>query len=123
MGASFLSRGECAVRDRIGVDRILWGADYPHIEGTWPHTEAALRDAFIGCTPAEIRQMTSENAAGVYGFDLDALRPHAERVGPELSALLSAEGAPVSYSEADYALGKVSGMESARRLLAAMAGG
>ena len=38
VGASFMSRGECAIRDEIGVGRIMWGADYPHIEGTWPHS-------------------------------------------------------------------------------------
>ena len=38
VGASFMSRAECDVRERIGVDRIMWGADYPHIEGTWPHS-------------------------------------------------------------------------------------
>ena len=41
VGASFMSRGECAIRDQIGVDRIMWGADYPHIEGTWPHSLGA----------------------------------------------------------------------------------
>ncbi len=35
-----MSRAECEIRDRIGVDRIMWGADYPHIEGTWPHSLA-----------------------------------------------------------------------------------
>ena len=121
VGASFMSRGECAVRDRIGVDRILWGADYPHIEGTWPHSIAAMQDAFNGCTRDEIRSMASENTADVYGFDLERLRPEAERVGPLLDDLVTPESpAPVTYPEVDYALGKVSGMESGRRLMASM---
>ena len=57
VGASFMSRGECAIRDEIGVGRIMWGADYPHIEGTWPHSVAAMREAFNGCTLGEVTQM------------------------------------------------------------------
>ena len=45
VGASFMSRAECDIREQIGVDRIMWGADYPHIEGTWPHSLGALREA------------------------------------------------------------------------------
>ena len=29
VAASFLHREDCARRDRIGVDHIMWGADYP----------------------------------------------------------------------------------------------
>ena len=43
VGASFMSRAECDIRGQIGVSRIMWGADYPHIEGTWPHSQDALR--------------------------------------------------------------------------------
>jgi predicted TIM-barrel fold metal-dependent hydrolase len=123
VGASFMSRGECAVRDQIGVDRILWGADYPHIEGTWPHTTAAMRDAFNGCTADEVRTMTCDTAATVYGFDVDALRPIADLVGPAVDDIVTPATAPVAtYQPVDYALGKVSGLETARRLMATMAG-
>ena len=41
----------------------------------------------------DVRKILGENAAELYGFDLDALRPHAERVGitPELVATPLAE--------------------------------
>jgi predicted TIM-barrel fold metal-dependent hydrolase len=124
VGASFMSRAECDVREQIGVDRIMWGADYPHIEGTWPHSLPALREACVGCTAEEIRLMAGETAAGVYGFDLDALRPVAERVGPAVDDLVTPPApAPATYSEVDYALGKVSGKETGRRLFASMIGG
>jgi hypothetical protein len=103
---------------------MMWGADYPHIEGTWPHSLDALREAVNGCTPEEVRLMTSETAAEVYGFDLDRLQAVADRVGPKLDELVTpAVPAPATYSETDYALGKVSGMESGRRLMAAMFSG
>jgi predicted TIM-barrel fold metal-dependent hydrolase len=123
VGASFMSRAECDIRDEIGVDRIMWGADYPHIEGTWPHSLAALREACTGCTAEEIRMMAGETAADVYGFDLDALRPVADQVGPLLDDLVEpASPPPATYSEVDYALGKVSGKETGRRLFASMIG-
>jgi predicted TIM-barrel fold metal-dependent hydrolase len=118
VGASFMSRAECDNRDRLGVDRIMWGADYPHIEGTWPLSLDALRETFAGCSPDEFQQMTSRNAARLYGFDLDALQVHADRVGPALDDVLAPPTpAPARYSDVDYALGKVTGRELGRRLL------
>jgi predicted TIM-barrel fold metal-dependent hydrolase len=124
VGASFMSRGEAAVRDAVGVNRIMWGADYPHIEGTWPHSVAAMRDAFAGCSESEIRQMTSATAAEAYGFDLARLDAIAADVGPAVDDVVGgAAEPPVDYAPVDYALGKVSGMETGRRLLSTMIGG
>jgi predicted TIM-barrel fold metal-dependent hydrolase len=124
VGASFMSRGECEVRTEIGVDRIMWGADYPHIEGTWPHSVAAMRDAFSGCSLDEVTMMTSETAADVYGFDLAQLAVVAERVGPTASDIVTAASDPaVAYDAVDYALGKVSSLETARRLMSTMING
>jgi len=116
VGASFMSRAECDIREEIGVDRIMWGADYPHIEGTWPYTRVALRDALNGCTAEEVRLMCSHTTAELYGFDLDLLRPIAELVSPRFEDVLTpASPATVTYDPADYALGKVSGKETGRR--------
>jgi hypothetical protein len=40
-----------------------------------------MRLAFSDVDAAEVRMMLGENAAKLYGFDLEALRPAAERVG------------------------------------------
>ena len=121
VGASFMSRGECEVREEIGVDRIMWGADFPHIEGTWPNTAFAMRDALNGCTAEEVKLMCGETAAGVYGFDLDALRPIAEKVSPLLEDVLTpATPAEATYDPVDYALGKVAGKETGRRFMATL---
>ena len=72
-------------RHEIGVDRIMWGADYPHHEGTAPFTLEALRANFADVPRDEVLQMTSLNAARVYGFDLDLLRPIADRIGPTVA--------------------------------------
>ncbi|WP_372514225.1 amidohydrolase family protein [Mycobacterium interjectum] len=85
VGASFMRPVECAERHRIGVEKIMWGSDYPHLEGTAPYTREALRHTF-SCVPAdEVAAMVGGNAAAVYGFDLDALAPLVDRIGPTVA--------------------------------------
>ena len=82
IGASFLPPTECDLRHKIGVDRLLWGSDYPHVEGTFPYTREHLRLTFAGVDPAEIQQMVALNAARLYDFDLERLAPLAAQFGP-----------------------------------------
>ena len=63
VGASFLRPSESELRYEVGVDRIMWGADYPHSEGSYPYTTEALRAAFAPCPPDETRQMLETTAA------------------------------------------------------------
>ena len=70
------------LRHAVGVDRIMWGNDFPHREGCWPWSHEHLRLAFGGVPIDEVTAMVGGNAARVYGFDLDALAPVAARVGP-----------------------------------------
>ena len=60
----------------------MWGNDFPHPEGTWPHTREFLADAFHDIPVDETAAMLGLNAAELYGFDVDALRPLADRIGP-----------------------------------------
>ena len=61
VGASFLRPSEAPLRHEVGVDRIMWGADYPHTEGTYPYTTEALRCAFA--RPAARRRAARWSAA------------------------------------------------------------
>ncbi|MFZ4669983.1 MAG: amidohydrolase family protein, partial [Microthrixaceae bacterium] len=82
MGVSQPTPGDLRARDVLGPDRFMWGSDYPHDEGTHPFTVEGLRALFGDLPPAEIHDLVAGNAAALYGFDLDALAPIAERVGP-----------------------------------------
>jgi predicted TIM-barrel fold metal-dependent hydrolase len=98
-GASMLSRSDVTNRDNVGVEKIMWGADYPHTEGSFPYTRQGLRFLFSGVPEDEVRLMTSENAAKVYGIDLEALQPLADRIGPtveEIAVPLLADELPSS---------------------------
>ena len=68
----------------VGLERVMWGSDYPHHESTYPHTTEGLRRAFADWDPADVRRVTSENVAALYGFDVDALAPIGARVGPRV---------------------------------------
>jgi predicted TIM-barrel fold metal-dependent hydrolase len=82
IGASMLPRHEVRFRHVLGVDRIMWGSDFPHDEGTAPHTTEGLRATMFDVPDDECRTMLAGVAADVYGFDLEALAPIAARVGP-----------------------------------------
>jgi predicted TIM-barrel fold metal-dependent hydrolase len=82
---TFLVNSDIAHRHEIGVDRIMWGADFPHHEGTSPFTTEALRANFAGLPQPEVRAMLAGNASDVYGFDLAALQAVADRVGPTVA--------------------------------------
>jgi len=88
-GASSPSPMEIKERDVIGSDRILWGSDYPHYEGTYPHTRLAVRNTFHNVAEDERRMMLGLNAAELYDFDLDALAPLAEKFGPTVEEVSS----------------------------------
>jgi predicted TIM-barrel fold metal-dependent hydrolase len=82
VGASFMHPAETALRDKVGVDKIVWGSDYPHLEASYPFSKAAVRTAFAGVPVADTERMLAGNAAELYGFDLDRLRTVAGHLGP-----------------------------------------
>ena len=82
-GASFIHKVEVEMRHELGVDTILFGRDYPHFEGTWPHTTKWLQDAFHGVPEDELRKMLGENAIDFFRLDRERLAEIAWRIGPK----------------------------------------
>ena len=76
-GVSFLHKVEIERRAEIGVDRMSFGRDYPHAEGTWPNTSDYLRDLFAGVSETDTRKILGENLVGFLG--LDAARDRRDR--------------------------------------------
>jgi predicted TIM-barrel fold metal-dependent hydrolase len=79
IGASFLRPSEAEMCREIGIDNIMWGSDYPHIEGSHPFTKEHLRLTFGLLPEDETTKLLTTNAARVYNFDLDALAPLAAK--------------------------------------------
>jgi predicted TIM-barrel fold metal-dependent hydrolase len=87
VGSSFIRPDEARIRHAVGLEKIMWGSDYPHKEGSNPFTLEALRASFAGIDHDEVQAMLGLNAAGVYGFDLEALQPLADKLGPLVDAV------------------------------------
>jgi predicted TIM-barrel fold metal-dependent hydrolase len=91
IGASLLTRAEIGIRDAIGVDKMMIGVDYPHHEGTWNGGTQDYIQATLGANEVSIdeaRRILGRTAADVFGFDVDALTPIANRVGPRPEEVL-----------------------------------
>ncbi|MCZ6710153.1 MAG: amidohydrolase family protein [Gammaproteobacteria bacterium] len=52
------------------VDNFLWANDYPHHEGTWPHSAEAIERTMGNLTDAERAKILGLNAARVFGFEV-----------------------------------------------------
>lgn len=76
------ARWQWELRHEIGVDRLMWGNDFPHPEGLWPFTKDWLKQCLSGVPERELRMLLGENAARFYKLDLQKLAPIVERVGP-----------------------------------------
>ncbi len=87
VGASFLAAYEAARFHEVGMQNVMWGSDYPHMEGTWPATDFALRNTFAGLPEADVRKMLGETGVGVYHLDAARMRAIADKIGPTPSAL------------------------------------
>jgi len=84
VAASFMHPADCARRDAVGADRIMWGSDYPHLEGTFPFSLEALQRTFADVEPDEAQAMLGRTAAEVYRFDWAALSKAAQSCGPRV---------------------------------------
>ena len=101
LGGSLMKRAEAEMRHEIGIDRLMWGADYPHLEGAAPVHRLILRQVFGGMPEEDIRRMLGVNAIGVFGFDGEQLQEVADRVGPtvdDLSTTVTMDEIPETFS-------------------------
>jgi hypothetical protein len=87
MGGSLMKRYEAEMRHEIGINRLMWGADYPHLEGAAPVHRELLAHIFGGMPEADIRRMLGLNAIDLWGFDEGVLQEVADRVGPTVADL------------------------------------
>jgi predicted TIM-barrel fold metal-dependent hydrolase len=87
--SALFDEGSTAVRHDIGMDNIMWGTDFPHPEGCWPHTREKMLQYMTGIPEAELTKMLGTNAIACYDLDEAALSKIAERVGPEKSLFVA----------------------------------
>lgn len=57
-------------RHDIGVDRILWECDYPHVDSPWPNSQAGVED-ILGPLPDDERDaITHGNAEKLFRWEM-----------------------------------------------------
>ena len=57
--------------DKLPMDNIMWGTDFPHSVGSFPGSQQFLDTVFAGKDDLR-RKVTLENPARYFGLDLDA---------------------------------------------------
>jgi predicted TIM-barrel fold metal-dependent hydrolase len=59
-------RGALFNTDITGIDALLWGSDYPHLEGTYPETRRCVEEVFAGVDPEVRAAATFGNFAKLF---------------------------------------------------------
>ncbi len=80
--SALFDEGSTVVRHAIGIDNVMWGTDFPHPEGSWPHTHEKMRTYMTGIPENELEKMLGTNALACYGLDASRLESIAARIGP-----------------------------------------
>ena len=57
-------------RDIIGMNNLMWGSDYPHIDSTWPHSVEVLEDHFAGVPLEDQKRIARQNVIDLYHLPL-----------------------------------------------------
>jgi predicted TIM-barrel fold metal-dependent hydrolase len=57
-----------------GTAPLLWGSDYPHHEGTFPHSRKTVSELCAQLDPPQAHDIVCGNAARLFRFDAGALR-------------------------------------------------
>jgi predicted TIM-barrel fold metal-dependent hydrolase len=83
VGASFMHPSDRRFWASLGVETVMWGSDYPHLESSFPYSREAIAVTFGGVAPATVEQILATNAAALYGFDLGRLNKVAVGIGPD----------------------------------------
>ena len=60
-------------RSITGIEPLLWASDYPHPEGTYPHSQETVARIFGDLSADEQHAVTFANAARLYDLDAAAL--------------------------------------------------
>ncbi|MGE4652789.1 MAG: amidohydrolase family protein, partial [Myxococcota bacterium] len=56
------------VINAVNLDHILWATDFPHGDGTYPHSREIAKEVTEGMSPEQRHAVVYGNAAALYGF-------------------------------------------------------
>jgi len=56
-------------RREMGVDKVMWANDFPHLESDWPNSKRVLEESFVGVPDDEQYKMIAGNAIEFFHLD------------------------------------------------------
>jgi predicted TIM-barrel fold metal-dependent hydrolase len=57
--------------DEVGVDNVCFETDYPHQDGTWPHSEKVAQEIFGHLPEDQVRKIARGNAIRLFGLPFE----------------------------------------------------
>jgi predicted TIM-barrel fold metal-dependent hydrolase len=54
--------------DDMGAESLMWGSDYPHGDGVWPHSDKFIKEQFAEVPAEQVKMITCTNAGKFYGL-------------------------------------------------------
>ena len=54
--------------DDMGAESLMWGSDYPHGDGVWPHSDKYIKEQFADVPAEQVKMITCTNAGKFYGL-------------------------------------------------------
>jgi len=58
-------------RDIVGTRNMMWGSDFPHYDGTWPHSLANLEEHFPGVPLEDQKRIARTNVIELYNLPIE----------------------------------------------------
>jgi predicted TIM-barrel fold metal-dependent hydrolase len=58
------------MRHDCGVDKVMWGSDFPHAAGDWPNSLETVERDFTGVPEEERHLMLAGNAVRFFHLDV-----------------------------------------------------
>jgi len=56
-------------RREMGVDKVMWASDFPHLESDWPNSRRVLEESFVDVPEDEQYKMVAGNAIEFFHLD------------------------------------------------------
>jgi predicted TIM-barrel fold metal-dependent hydrolase len=108
VGASFMSKGEAHIDVENGLqNNVLWGSDYPHMEGTYPWSRPSLRSCPSDIDRDAAARMAGSNLVDLFALDRSKLQAVADRIGPsaeELGTAVRTEEIPSVAGRTEFSM-------------------
>lgn len=58
------------VADGLNLERVMWATDFPHSDGTYPHSGEIMTTVTAGMSDSARADVLRENAAALYDLDV-----------------------------------------------------